>query len=60
MTSEEEIKYFEISCKNGNGINEVLMELTEEIIVTGKWYMSKIYKDLGDFNAFWKRWRRKC
>ena len=54
LTSEEGIKYFEVSCKNGNGINEVLMELTKEIIVTGKWYISKIFKDLGDFNALEK------
>ena len=48
LTSEEGLKYFEISCKTGNGINEVITDLTKEIIVTGKWYMSKIFKDLGD------------
>ena len=54
LTGEEGIEYFEVSCKNGNGINEVLIELTKEIIVIGKWYISKISKDLGDFNALEK------
>jgi len=30
------------------------MELTKEIIVIGKWYISKIFKDLGDFTALEK------
>ena len=51
LATEEGLKYFEISCKTGIGINEVIMELTKEIVVTGKWYMSKIFKDLGDINA---------
>ena len=51
LAKEEGLKYFEISCKTGMGVNEVIMELTKEIVVTGKWYMSKIFKDLGDINA---------
>ena len=54
LTDEEGIEYFEVSCKNGNGINEVLIELTKEIIVIGKSYISKISKDLGDFNVLEK------
>ena len=43
---EEGLKYFEISCQNGKGIKEVIEELTNEIIVSGKWYTSKIIKDV--------------
>ena len=42
LTSEEGIEYFEVSCKNGNGINEVLMELTKEIIVIEMVYIKNI------------------
>ena len=51
---EQELKSFEISCKTGIGINEVIMDLTKEIILTGKWYISKIFKDLGDISSFEK------
>jgi small GTP-binding protein len=54
FAQEQELKCFEISCKNGNGINEVITELTREILVTGKWYISKIFKDLGDISALEK------
>ena len=42
------LKCFEISCKTGAGINELMEELTKEIIITEKWYSSIIDKDLSD------------
>ena len=54
FAEEQELKYFEISCKNGNGINEVIEDLTKEILLTGKWYISKIFKDLGDISSLEK------
>ena len=54
FAQEQELKCFEISCKNDTGINEVITELTKEILVTGKWYISKIFKDLGDISTLEK------
>ena len=51
---EEELKYFEISCKTGSGINEIINELTKDILITGKWYISKIFKDLADISQLEK------
>lgn len=48
FAQEEEFKYFEISCKTNAGINDLINELTTDILITGKWYISKIFKDLGD------------
>ena len=46
FAKEEGLKYFEVSCQSGKGIKEVIEELTNEIIVSGKWYTSKIIKDV--------------
>ena len=54
FAKEQELKSFEISCKNGIGINEVIADLTREIILSGKWYISKIFKDLGDISSLEK------
>ena len=54
FAQEQELKSFEISCKTGIGIDEVIKDLTREIILTGKWYISKIFKDLGDISSLEK------
>ena len=46
FATEEQLKFFEISCKSGKGIKELIDELTNEIIISGKWYTSKIIKDV--------------
>jgi small GTP-binding protein len=51
FAADENLKSFEISCKTGDNVNELLMELTKDIIVSDKWYSSKIFKDLADINA---------
>ena len=45
---ENNIKYFEISCKSGEGINEVMKELTKEILDDEKYFNSTIDRDISD------------
>ena len=45
---ENNIKYFEISCKLGEGINEVMKELTKEILDDEKYFNSTIDRDISD------------
>ena len=45
------IKCFEVSCKTGRGIKELIEELTKEVLVTEKWNGSSIDKDISD-NAY--------
>ena len=54
FAQEQELKSFEISCKIGTGVDEVVMDLTKEIILTGKWYITKIFKDLQDISSYEK------
>lgn len=42
------IKYFEISCKTGDGVNELMKELIKEILMTEKYFTSSIDKDISD------------
>ena len=44
-------KYFKISCKTGEGINEVMKELTKEILVTEKYNTTIIDKDISDISS---------
>ena len=44
------LKYFEVSCKMGKGINELMKELTKEIIATKKYFTSTIDKDISDIS----------
>ena len=45
---ENNIKYFDISCKSGEGINEVMKELTKEILDDEKYFNSTIDRDISD------------
>ena len=45
---ENNIKYFDISCKTGEGINEVMKELTKEILDDEKYFNSTIDRDISD------------
>ena len=45
------LKCFEISCKTGKGVKELMEELTKEVLVTEKWNSSSIDKDISD-NTF--------
>ena len=53
FATEKNLKYYEISCKdlNDNKIINLMNDMTKDIIVTGKWYVTKIYKDLGDISS---------
>ena len=42
------LKYFEISCSRGIGIEELMKELTKEILLTEKYFTSNIDKDISD------------
>ena len=39
------LKCFEVSCKTGKGVKELMEELTKEVLVTEKWNNSSIDKD---------------
>ena len=45
------LKCFEVSCKTGKGVKELMEELTKEVLVTEKWNSSSIDKDISD-NTF--------
>ena len=45
---ENNIKYFDISCKSGEGIHEVMKELTKEILDDEKYFNSTIDRDISD------------
>ena len=47
---ENNLKYFEISCKTGKNIEELMKELTKEILLTEKYYTSTIDKDISDIS----------
>ena len=47
---KETFKYFEISCETGEGINEMIRELTNDIIISEKYCFSKIFRDLNDLS----------
>ena len=42
------LKCFEISCKTGLGVNELMEELTKDILITEKFYSSMVDKDISD------------
>ena len=42
------LKYFEISCKLGKGIDDVMKELTKEVLLTEKYFTSTVDKDISD------------
>ena len=44
------LKCFEISCKTGLGVKELIEELTKDIIITEKWYSTIIDKDVSDIS----------
>jgi small GTP-binding protein len=45
------LKYFEISCKLGKGIDLIMNELIKEILLTEKYFTSTIDKDISDMNV---------
>ena len=44
------LKYFEISCKSGKGIDNIMNELIKEILLTEKYFTSTIDKDISEMS----------
>ena len=48
--SVNNLKYFEISCSTGIGINALMKELTKEILLTEKYFTSAVDKDISEIS----------